>query len=66
MPLINTDPEKLDRVLYSICSITSTVIVNMPLPTKNELSTIPEELIAGRTLLQSLTHYFPSTRGGVE
>ena len=52
--------------MYSICSITSTVIVNMPLPTKNELSTIPEELIAGRTLLQSLTHYFPSTRGGVE
>ena len=56
----------MDRILLSLCSITLTIIINMPLPTKNELSTIPEELIAGRTLLQSLTHYFPSRNRSTE
>lgn len=53
--------ETEDTILYHICCIASTIAANTTVPTKNELATTPEELIAGRTLLQTLTHYFPSS-----
>lgn len=46
--------------IYHFCNIAATVAANTTIPSKNELTTIPEELIAGRVFLQSLTHYFPS------
>ena len=52
--------DDLNIILYNICNIAATIAANTTIPSKNELSTIPEELIAGRVLLQSLTHYFPS------
>ena len=48
-------------ILYHFCNIASTVVANTTVPSRNELSTIPEEIISGRVFLQSLTHYFPSS-----
>ena len=47
-------------ILYHFCNIAATVVANTTVPSRNELSTIPEEIISGRVFLQSLTHYFPS------
>lgn len=45
-------------ILYHFCNIAATVVANTTVPSRNELSTIPEEIISGRVFLQSLTHYF--------
>ena len=50
----------MDIVLYHFCNILSIVVSCTTQPSAIELSTLPEEIIAGCVLLQSLVHYFPS------
>lgn len=52
----------MDTILYHLCNVLAIVVSLTENPASNELSTTPEEVIAGRTLLQSLVHYFPSNR----
>ena len=39
-------------ILYHFCNIAATVVANTTVPSRNELSTIPEEIISGRVFLQ--------------
>ena len=60
---VSSLPSDTDNlILYNFCSIVRIVAENTPLSSTQELTTTPEELIAGNTLLQSLTHYFPRTQ----
>lgn len=58
--LEDKEPAFGDTVLYHFCNLLSTLVTATTQPSANELSTLPEEILAGRVMLQSLVHYFPS------
>lgn len=60
--MLNSIPvDGSSMILYHFCSIIAIVAKRVPDDSDHELTTQPEERIAGKSLLQSLTHYFPST-----
>lgn len=60
--MLNSIPADVSSIiLYNFCNIIAIVAKRVPDHADNELTTQPEERIAGKSLLQSLTHYFPST-----